>query len=168
MNTITGSWCNYTGWNANCFEMFNDEPYFGGDGYVARAWNSQADNGLNITAFAIQAFNNFQRGGQLKRFTMSRPIFRADGAPAVYAGINIDFTLDDTTTPLTYTPIQYSKWDIGIWDAATWGGGMNTFQYWQGLNGVGYFGAPVVKAVSNLLDVRWVSTDIVIESGGIL
>lgn len=168
MNTITGSWCNYTGWNANCFEMFNDEPYFGGDGYVARAWNSQADNGLNITAFAIQAFNNFQRGGQLKRFTMSRPIFRSDGAPSVYAGINIDFTLNDTTTPLTYTPIQYSKWDTGVWDNATWGGGVNTFQYWQGLNGVGYFGAPVVKAVSNLLDVRWVSTDIVIESGGIL
>jgi hypothetical protein len=168
MNTITGSWCNYTGWNANCMEMYNDEPYFGGDGYVAHAWYSNADNGNNITALGLQAFNNFNSAGTLKRFTMSRPIFRTDGAPAIYAGINIDFNTDIPTASLTFTPATYSKWDSALWDAGLWGGALSILQNWQGLNGVGYYGAPIVKTAASGIQVRWVSTDIVIEGGAIL
>jgi len=168
MNTITGSWCNYTGWNSNCMEMFNDEPYFGGNGYVARAWYTNADDGNNITALGLQAFNNFNSAGSLKRFTMSRPIFRTDGAPSVYAGINIDFNTDIPTTSLTFTPTNYSKWDSTLWDVGTWGGALSVLQNWQGLNGVGYYGAPIVKTAASGIQVRWVSTDIVIEGGAIL
>ena len=168
MNTITGSWCNYTGWSANCMEMYLDEPYFGGNGFVAHAYNGSSDNGSNITALGLQAFNNFNNAGTLKRFTMSRPIIRTDGTPAIYAGINIDFNINDTASPLTFSPSAYSTWDSGIWDATNWGGGLNVLQNWQGLNGVGYYGAPIVKIASQGLQVRWVSTDIVIEGGAIL
>ena len=168
MNSITGAWCNYTGWNANCFELYKDEPYFGGNGYVAHAWNTKADDGTNITAFGLQAFNNFNNAGTLKRFTMSRPILRTNGQPSVYAGINIDFSVSDTTSPLTFAPPTFGIWDSSIWDASQWGGELGVLQFWQGLNGVGYYGAPVVKVASAVLDVRWVSTDIVIEGGAIL
>jgi hypothetical protein len=168
MNTITGSWCNYTGWNANCMEMFDDEPYFGGDGYVAHAWYGTDDDGNNITALGLQAFNNFNGAGRLKRFTMSRPIFRTDGAPAIYAGINIDFNTDAPTASLNFTPSTYSQWDSALWDAGTWGGALSILQNWQGLNGVGYYGAPIVKTAASGIQVRWVATDIVIEGGAIL
>jgi hypothetical protein len=168
MNTITGAWCNYTGWNANCMEMFDDEPYYGGNGYVAHAWNSNTDGGNNIQAFGLQAFNNFNNAGTLKRFTMSRPILRADGSPGVYAGINIDFDISDTSTLLNYVPINYGVWDSGIWDNSKFGGAPTIYQAWQGLNGVGYYGAPIVKALSAQLNVSWVGTDIVIENGAIL
>ena len=49
-----------------------------------------------------------------------------------------------------------------------WGGGLYILQQWQGLNGVGYYGAPVVKTSSQGIDVRWVSTDLVIEKGAVL
>jgi hypothetical protein len=168
MNTINGSWCNYTGWNANCWEIFQDEPYFGGNGYVGRAWYTNADAGANIQAFGLQAFNNFNNAGTLKRFTMSRPMFRTNGNPSIYAGINIDFNINDSTAPLTFSPPSFGTWDSSLWDAATWGGDLSILQYWQGLNGVGYYGAPTVKVASNTLDVRWVSTDVVIEGGAIL
>lgn len=168
MNTITGAWCNYTGWSANCMEMFDDEPYYGGNGFVAHAWNGQADDNTNITAFGLQAFNNFNSAGTLKRFTMSRPIFRTDGAPAIFAGINIDFNTEAPTTSLSFTPSTFAKWDTGIWDASNWGGALSVLQNWQGLNGVGYYGAPVVKTAASNIQVRWVSTDIVIEGGAIL
>jgi hypothetical protein len=168
MNTITGAWCNYTGWSANCLEMFNDEPYFGGDGYVAHAWYGSDDDGNNITALGLQAFNNFNGAGRLKRFTMSRPIFRTDGAPAIYAGINIDFNTDAPTASLNFTPSTYSQWDSALWDAGTWGGALSILQNWQGLNGVGYYGAPIVKTAASGIQVRWVATDIVIEGGAIL
>ena len=48
------------------------------------------------------------------------------------------------------------------------GGGLNVLQQWQGLNGVGYYGAPIVKTSSQGIDVRWVSTDLVIEKGAVL
>ena len=168
MNTINGSWCNYTGWNANCWEIFQDEPYFGGNGYVGRAWYTNADAGTNIQAFGLQAFNNFNNAGTLKRFTMSRPMFRTNGNPAIYAGINVDFNINDSTAPLNFAPPSFGTWDTSLWDAATWGGDLSVLQYWQGLNGVGYYGAPTVKVASNTLDVRWVSTDVVIEGGAIL
>ena len=168
MNTITGAWCNYKGWNANCMEMFNDEPYFGGDGFVAHAWYSNADDGNNITALGLQAFNNFNSAGTLKRFTMSRPIFRTDGAPAIYAGINIDFNTDAPIASLNFTPSTFAKWDSALWDAGKWGGALSILQNWQGLNGVGYYGAPIVQTAASGIQVRWVSTDIVIEGGAIL
>lgn len=168
MNTITGSWCNYTGWNANCMEMFDDEPYFGGNGYVAHAWYTSADDGNNITALGLQAFNNFNSAGRLKRFTMSRPIFRTDGSPAIYAGINIDFDTSSPTASLNFSPSTFAKWDSALWDAGTWGGALSVLQNWQGLNGVGYYGAPIVKTAASGIQVRWVATDIVIEGGAIL
>jgi hypothetical protein len=168
MNTITGAWCNYTGWSSNCMEMFDDEPYFGGNGYVAHAWYSGADDGNNITALGLQAFNNFSSAGKLKRFTMSRPIFRTDGAPAIYAGINIDFNTSAPTTSLNFSPSSFAKWDSALWDASNWGGNLSVLQNWQGLNGVGYYGAPIVQTAASGIQVRWVSTDIVIEGGAIL
>lgn len=168
MNTITGSWCNYKGWNANCMEMFDDEPYFGGNGYVAHAWYGGSDDGNNITALGLQAFNNFSSAGRLKRFTMSRPIFRTDGSPAIFAGINIDFNTDTPITSLNFTPSTFAKWDSALWDAGKWGGALSILQNWQGLNGVGYYGAPIVQTAASGIQVRWVSTDIVIEGGAIL
>ena len=168
MNTISGSWCNYSGWNANCWELFQDNPYFGGAGFVGKAWTTNTDNGSAINGYGLQAFNNFNGAGTLKRFTMSRPILRTNGNPAIYAGIDIDFDLTDISAPLTVPTINYGYWDIDTWDHAAWGGNLRVLQYWQGIHGVGYYGAPIVKVSSLKTDVRWVSTDIVIEGGGIL
>jgi hypothetical protein len=168
MNTVTKNWCNYTGWNATCWELFNDQPYFGGNGFVGRAWYTNSDNGSNITATALQAFSAFESPGQLKRFTMSKPIFRASGSPAIYANVNIDFNLDVPNTTLNFTPTTSGTWDNAKWDIGVWGGGLNVLQQWQGLNGVGYYGAPIVKTSSQGIDVRWVSTDLVIEKGAVL
>lgn len=168
MNTITGAWCNYTGWDANCWLIYNDLPYFGGNGFVGLAWNTLADNGTNIEGFALQAFNNFGKAGKLKRYTMSRPILRSNGAPAILAGINVDFNIAQPTTSLTYTPVSYGSWDNALWDAATWGGDLNVVQNWQGINGVGYYAAPIVKVASQGIQTTWVGTDIVMEEGAIL
>ena len=168
MNTITGSWCNYTGWSANCFELYQDQPYFGGNGYVGQAWYGTSDDGNNINALSLQAFNNFNNAGTLKRFTMARPIFRSDGQPTVKVNINVDFNINAPITTLSYVPNSYGAWDSATWDTGTWGGDLNVFQQWQGLNGVGYYGAPIVQSASNGIQVKWVATDVVIEGGAIL
>jgi hypothetical protein len=168
MNTITKNWCNYTGWQANCWCIYNDEPYFGGDMFVGKAWDTNADNGTNIDATGLQAFNSFGAPGQLKRFTMTRPVFRTTGNPSILSSINIDFDTSLSTAPLQFSALAYGVWDSSTWDSGIWGGSLQVLQPWQGANGVGYYGAPQVRTAGSGIDLRWVSTDIVIESGGIL
>jgi hypothetical protein len=168
MNTITKNWAQFTGWQANCWELFGDKPYFGGNGYVALAYNGLTDNGANINGKALQAFSGYGSNGLLKRFTMMRPIFRSNGTPAVLGTINLDFNLDLSAAPLSFSPTAYGVWDTSLWDTGIWSGELTVLQPWQGAFGVGYYGAPQIQCAASGIDLRWVATDVVFEVGAIL
>lgn len=168
MNTINKSWCNFTGWEANCWELFNEDPYFGGDGFVGKAWDTFSDDGDNIPADGLQAFNYFGTPGQLKRCTMIRPTLFTDGAPSASMNVNVDFDTSDTTAPLSFTPSSYGTWDLALWDSGIWGSDLSVSRQWQGATGLGYALAPRLKTASSGIRVQWVATDLVMEKGGIL
>jgi hypothetical protein len=168
MNTITKNWGQYSGWEANCWEVWNNNPYFGGNGYVGKAWDTNADNGENISGVALQAFSHYGNPGNLKRFTMNRPILRTNGTPSLLGSMNIDFDVSASTSPLSYTTSTVGSWDTGTWDNSKWSGDLAVLQQWQGVSGVGYYGAPQLNTASQGIDLRWVSTDVVFESGAIL
>jgi hypothetical protein len=168
MNTITKAWCNFTGWAANCWALFNDDIYFGGNGIVGKAWNGNNDAGSNIEADGKQAFNYFGTPGILKRFTMMRPTLSTNGSPGILSALNIDFDDSAITSPITYSSSSVYVWDTAKWDQSLWVGGNTVQRPWQGVSGVGYCAAPRLKTVSQGIDVHWISTDIVMERGGIL
>jgi len=168
MNTITKSWCNFTGWPASCWELFQDEPYFGADGVICKAWDTLSDNGDNINADAGQAFNYFGARGQQKRWTLTRPFIQANGTPSVQAGIDVDFEEQMLTPISTGGALPVNAWDTAVWDFAIWGGGLNIYRYWQGVNGVGFCGSLRMQAASRGIETRWLGTDVVMERGGIL
>lgn len=168
MNTVTKSWCNFTGWNASCWEIYNDNPYFGSTGYVGKAWDTNMDNGNNIRGDVKQAFNYFKAPGLLKRWTMMRPIIASNGQPSYLAGINVDFENTDLSAPPNFAPITYAIWDTAIWDDSTWGGGLSILKYWQGVTGIGYCAAPRISIASQGIEVHWMSSDLVYERGAIL
>lgn len=168
MNTITGAWCNFTGWNANCFEIFQDNLYFGGNTFVGKAWNTNADNGVAIVANGLQAFNDFGKPGQEKRFTMMQPTLLTNGSPSIQASINVDFDQSDPVSALSTVPISAGVWDSATWDVDLWGANLVVTRAWQGASGVGHFGAPHLKSSTNGLQLQWVNTLIVAEPGAIL
>jgi hypothetical protein len=168
MNTITKNWTKFTGWNANCWALFQDNPYFGGNGYVGKAWDTLADNATNITSTAAQAFSYYRTPGKLKRFTMIRPILNTDGSPGVSANLNIDFQIDTTSTPISTTPVTGATWDTSLWDPGLFSGGLAISKLWQSATGVGYAAGPQLTCATNGIQLRWVSTDIVYEQGAIL
>lgn len=168
MNTISKAWCQFTGWDANCWTLFNDDPYFGGNNFIGKAWSTNSDNGSNINADALPAFNYFGVMGKLKRWTMARPIFRTNGSPSLQVNMNVDFDTSDTTSPLNFSPVNYAVWDTAIWDTDVWGGGLNILKNWQGVNGVGYCGSPRLVLACSGIEVTWVSTDFVMEQGATL
>jgi hypothetical protein len=168
MNTITGAWCNFSGWNANCFEIYNSLLYFGGSSYIGKAWDTANDDSGAILIDGLQAFNYFGSRGQKKRFTMMRPLFFIDSTQSINANVNVDF---DTTAPASSIgTVTFSGgvWDTATWDSGQWSDALSVSSQWQGATGIGYCGAPHIQASMDGASLQWVSTDLVYEPGGIV
>jgi hypothetical protein len=171
MHNITKAWASFSGINATCFEVYDENMYFGGNGFVGRFWDGLSDNDQNIKASCQQAYSYFDARGQLKRFTMVRPIlFTDNGLPTVLCGINTDFDTQNNVGQVSFNPalVSVGIWDTSLWDDAEWGGGNTISKNWQGVTGIGYAGGIILNIASQDIDVRWASTDYVMERGAIL
>lgn len=168
MNTITGSWCNFKGWNANCWELYNDRLYFGGNGFVGKAWDTAEDNGGSIFMDGLQAFNYFGSRGQTKRFTMLRPMLMINSTQEIKAGINVNFDQTAPASSIGTASFSGGLWDTAVWDTDLWSDTLSVSSNWQGATGVGYCGAPHIQANLDGASLQWLATDVVMEPGAAL
>ena len=171
MHTITKSWARFTNINADCWEIHNDDMYFGGSGYVGQFWNADADNGNNINATVQQAYNYFDSRGTQKRYTLVRPIIQTIGGfPSILCGVNVDFEEGNATGTISFNPSANGNaiWGTSTWDNAIWGGATVINKNWQGVTGIGYCASLQLTAASQGITVRWASTDFVLETGGVI
>ena len=172
MHTITKAWARFTGVNAICWEVAADNKiFFGGNGFVAQFYSETSDAGSNIVATAQQAYSYFDTRGQLKRFTLVRPIIQSDnGLPTVLCGISTDFDTVPLTSQIAFNPAinNTGTWDNAKWDAANWGGALITSKLWQGVTGTGFSGSVNINVASQGIEFHWASTDYVMEKGGVL
>jgi hypothetical protein len=166
MNTITRAWCNFTDWPANCWALFNQLPYYGGNGVVVAAWDSTfSDGSANIATQAQQAFNYFEERGVIKYFTRARPNILTTGSPTISIGVSLDFDTNFNGGSVTYAPVSYGLWDSGVWDRAVWGQGLTVSNNWQGITGIGYCASLQFASASMGIDIQWASTDVVFQLG---
>jgi hypothetical protein len=145
--------------------------YFGGSGYVGKFWDTNADDGAQISATCQQAYSYFDTPGQQKRFTLVRPTFLVDvGNPGVYAGINTDFQTQNNLGQVSFvdTATTTAVWDIATWDNDVFAGNLVISRNWQGVTGLGYAGGINLNMVSAGIDVHWLSTDYVMEKGSVI
>ena len=161
MNTITGSWSTFTGWDAFCFARMGEDVYFGGTGVVAKIWNVQSDNGDEITAECLQAFSKFG-APWLKHFKMVRPIFTTNGTPSVSLAVNVDYRTTVTYGGAFVNALAGGVWGVGLWNQALWGSDQLN-QNWQSPSAIGYTGAVALKVVSGAATFRWQATQHVFE-----
>jgi hypothetical protein len=172
MHTITKAWARFTNINALCWEVSGDNKiYFGSDGFVGQFYSEASDDGNNIVGNCQQAYSYFDSRGQLKRFTLIRPILQTDnGFPTVLCGISTDFDTVPLTNQITYNPslLALARWDVEKWDEASWGGYLTTTKNWQGVSGLGFSGSININVASQGIDFHWASTDYVMEKGGVL
>jgi hypothetical protein len=168
MNTTTKAWCQFQGWAASCWEIHNNDLYYGTAGQVNKAWTGTADSGANIVCEGVQAFSYCGSSG-LKAVRMIRPVIGWDSAPADFlVGIDTDFVVNTPTGSIAFTTATGAVWDSGVWDSGVWGGEVVYNTAWYTANGTGYALAPHLKVTSSKASVRWASTDILFESGGVL
>ena len=172
MHTITKSWARFTGIQGYCWEVAGDaNMYFGSNGFVGNFYENLSDDDSNITATAQQAYSYFDSPGQLKRFTMVRPILQSTGGvPSVLCGISVDFDTQSQLGAVSFNPLTQSEgvWDTAKWDGNLWSGGLITTKVWQGVTGIGYTGSVNLNAASRNIELHWASTDYVMEAGGVV
>lgn len=168
MNTITGAWCRFLNWTAWSWATVQDALYFGSTGGVVyKADYGNADVLNSITGAVLPAFQYFGSPGQLKRWTMSRPIFNNPGRVSPIAQLNVDFDLTPPTGLPTFTGSSGTPWNTAKWNTFPWARGGAILKDWIGVNGVGYAGALYMKAAASS-PLSWMSVDYVYEKGSIL
>lgn len=165
MQTVTGAWCKFTGWNATSFETFGNNLFFASGSTVYKAWDTNADNGNNINAEALQAFSQFGNNNQ-KWFKEARPILTTDSPSlGILLGINVDYDQTKPTGTPTFTSSSAGVWGSATWGTSTWGGGMEIKKSWQTVGGVGYAAGLHIVSASKNANMRWQATNYLYEAG---
>lgn len=160
MNTINGAWARFTGQNANCWTVFQDRAYFGGnDGVVYLADEGSGDENATLEADIQGAYNYFEMRGRNKRWTTIRPLLQKDSSYEIelQMGLSVDFELNDSLDEvLTDTNVNPAIWNDPdtIWDDPnTLWPGLTTQQRWMAISGIGYCAAVRMKVT-----VEWSET----------
>lgn len=150
MNFLNGAWTQFTGWNANCFELFNDEIFFGGNGgTVANAYQGPADLIDPIAADMQCAFNYFDNPGRLKRMPMIQPLLVTGGTITPTIGVDVDFGSSTSTANVTAFSQTGGQYDISEWDNAVYAQGPAPQSNWQSVQAEGH--ALAVRMKVNVL-----------------
>lgn len=140
-NVQTGAWCRFTGIDAFCWAVANDQMYFGASDYVGLWDTGYADNTTGITGDIKTAFNYFGSRGDLKKFEMLQPILRIASNIAPAVEVITDFKERIPTAVPTSITVTGGQWDVGLWDVALWSPSVQTRDSWTSVTGIGYCGA---------------------------
>lgn len=168
MNTVNGSWTKFTGWNAACWEFFNDGLYFGGNTVVGLADSGTNDNGASITTDGKCAFTYFGARGRIKRITMARPTFTADAPFSPSVALNMDYADSVPQAASNFISTVNSGWDTSPWDTTPWAGATQVLKNWQTVTGVGTAASLRVKTSTMGISINWQANDFAYELGGVL
>jgi hypothetical protein len=175
MNTITGAWCKFTGWNASCFELWNGLIYalIGNAVYQVDVDNfndfvTSSYAGTQITATAKTAFQYPGSQGRYKIYTMARAMLYASDAITPIININTNLTDYPVLGSVTIGNGISSYWGSALWGTALWSSENTPSYKWVAVNGEGYSVALKMVITTNNQSCRWQAWDIQFMLGGLL
>lgn len=166
MNTQHGAWCRFTAWNAACFEVMDNNLYYGTNGAVVQCDTGSDDNGAEITGYVQQAFNFFGAKGMQKVFRMARPIFQSTSFIFPTVRINTDFDITKRSALQSEVVGFGAEWDVAEWDTASWVVGDVISKDWRAISGIGIAGGLNISTSIKGVECEWISTDVIYEVGG--
>ena len=150
MNTLTGAWCRFTGWNANTFAVFNDSLYFGSNiGIVYKAWTGAIDGATAITATGQTAYNYYGMLGTDKRFTALQPLITTDQTVTPAIGISTDYRDNAIVSTPSASSTASALYDSAIYDTDVYAVESRSSSDWTTISGVGQCAAIHFRATSS-------------------
>lgn len=138
MNTLTGAWCRFTGWNFNCFAVFNDLLYAGGnDGTVKKCDYGAIDGSTTIDAQGQTAYNYFNDRGFQKRLVEMQPLITTDSDVVPSLGISTDYRDNATIGTPTAASTSSALYDSALYDTDLYASEGRASADWTTVSGLG-------------------------------
>lgn len=165
-NTITGSWCKFTGWDARAWKYAYNGLYYGDSNSIKKAWQGNADITSPIVGYVVPAFAYFGNRAANKYFTMVRPYFQSTGNPGILYAINQNFALTEPQGVLSFTPPTGMFWGSMFWGSMVWGGQLKQFSNSITVGAICYSASLGLKISNNASEVRLSNIDYLFNKGG--
>ena len=172
MNTLGGnSWATWGQYasplNAFCWELFQDELYFGTAGSVQGMDQGQlSDAGSPIQWQAQCAYSYMDDPTALKRYTQCQPLFQTTGNLSLAVSLNIDFSATQPTASIPLSNGASAPWGTSYWTVTYWTDAAQVVNKWLGLAGEGFCAGLNVRGNTSNLTAKWLSTLFMYEQGG--
>lgn len=177
MNMVTGAWGRFdlpmlTATN------YNEEMYFSDAVSTVYKYGTAftdgetlaGGEGTSILSGFMQAYYNFGMPQVNKHYKLVRPIFSSITRPAYLVDISADYEpggLAGMGSPPSQPISASNVWDVALWDEATWANTATSWFEWDGVEGVGYSAALMIK-MNTRADTSYVSCNWAFEPGNAL
>lgn len=170
MNLTTKAWTKFIGWNAECWAVFNNDLYFGGNTAVVKAWTGTDDNGTDIVVYGKSAFTDLKKPGVLKRVVGIRPkLISQEDSVTFQVGLDVDYSDRLFSGTVSFVSGGGSQWNVGQWGTAVWGSTGEIVQEWESppaYEGHVFSGKLKIALMGD--SVRWVATDYLYMTGAVI
>ena len=172
MNTQTGAWSTFSGFNATCWGLLAENLYFGTSaGTIWRGDYGKQDNGGAIRTEYKSSFQKLNNGATF-RMTKIRPHYTSGNRVSPAVKIDVDYRDSTPTIPTdqypAYSPVTGALWGSGIWGVDLWGEIGNPVSDWVDASGIGSSAALHMVTSTDGYDVLLNATDVQFESASVL
>lgn len=173
-NARTGSWGLYTGWQANCLQLFGDRLFFGSTGgLIVEAEVTGFDLGLPYTAKWVPLFDFLKNPASIKTSLLMRGLLKAPVEIVPQLSLQADYVISLPAQPDAAPISAGSVWGTAIWNQSVWAqpASLNVYGQWQSVGGLGTALAPAWQVTSGNLvppDLEIVRIDMTYDQGDIV
>lgn len=169
MNTKTGAWCRFKGWDVFGFALYNNNLYMAMSGKIGQGFVVGNDFNASITAEARTAFNYYNPRSRLKSWKLIRPNLTIGGSCAVNIALDTDFSEGTDYGAAVFNATTESRWDAATWDGSAWSSEPSARNEWvTAAANDSYCAAVRLRVIARSSTIRWSATDIVYSLGAIV
>jgi len=174
MNVQTGAWGQISQMPMLTATLHSDDLYFGTeDGRVCKAFIGHEDNvqfdgteGAPIVGHYLGGYSDFGKPGMYKVFQMARPFFNAISSPSVNVKMATGYDFSFPALGGEYpADDNLGRFDVSDWNQCVWAGLQNTYSAWEGLSGIGYFGA-FMMSYTGPKHAQFLNCSVTFQTGG--
>lgn len=175
VNTETGAWSKFTGWDIRSLAVHEDQIYFGTSaGKVMLGNTGGSDDGIAYTCRLALPFDHFGKPGQFKTLKQARATFRASSQFLPQLSCSVNYAQNFPSPPSSVMNYTEDTWDVGVWDTALWDAASSeqvTSTRWVSLTGAGFVHAIQLQATFGInpsTDAELASIDVTMETGSVV
>lgn len=171
VNTNTGRWCTFTGWDITAMVDFQGQFFFGStNGAIRQGWVGGQDEDQPYVGKCLPLFDNMKAPANLKILKMARAVTKSAYEVKIQLSGHANYKANFPAPPSQQVIPTGNEWDNGIWGQSIWDAerGSIVTGDWVSVGGSGHdvsVGTQVTSGATVPIDVELVRVDVTYITG---